>query len=86
MKKMKKVEVETDERNIFRKNKTETVEKWTGKVVLAEDDYLILIENVKKGIKAESKLNQILETDTYRENRDLKLEIDKLKEEVYFER
>src|SRR5699024_2830010 len=77
-KEMKSVKVETDEKNFFGVPKTKTVEKWSGNLVISEEGFLKIKENIKNGRKAEEKLNAILETDVYQENRQLKEENNKV--------
>ncbi|MGD6249513.1 hypothetical protein VWT71_22435, partial [Xanthomonas citri pv. citri] len=55
--------------------KTKTVRQWTGNIVLSEKDYLKLRQKVNKGKQAEGKLEAILETDVYQENKELKNEL-----------
>lgn len=74
-KEMEDVEIETDEKTLFGKNKTKIVRQWTGNIILTEKDYLKLNEEIKKGKKTEGKLEAILETDLYQENKELKNEL-----------
>ncbi|CAM2918380.1 MobV family relaxase [Erysipelothrix tonsillarum] len=78
-KEMEDVEVETDEKNIFGKNKTETVKKWTGNVIVSEADFLKMDKAIKNGRKKEQQLNKILETDIHKENKELKATVEDLK-------
>ena len=75
IKEMEHIEIETDEKTLFGKNKTEIVKQWTGNIILSEKDYLKLNEEIKKGKKAEGRLEAILETDLYQENKELKKEL-----------
>ena len=68
---MEDIEIETDEKTLFGKNKTEIVRQWTGNIILSEKDYLKLNEEIKKGKKTEGRLAAILETDLYQENKEL---------------
>lgn len=72
-KEMKEVEIKTDEKNIFGKNKTKVVKEWTGNVVISEKDFLKMNKFIKNGVKKEQQLNKILETDVYNENKELRL-------------
>ena len=72
---MEDVEIETDEKTLFGKNKTKIVRQWTGNIILTEKDYLKLNEEIKKGKKIEGRLEAILETDLYQENKELKNEL-----------
>ena len=74
-KEMEDVEIETDEKTLFGKNKTKIVRQWTGNIILTEKDYLKLNEEIKKGKKTEGRLEAILETDLYQENKELKNEL-----------
>lgn len=86
IKEMKDVEIETDEKSLFGITKTKTVRQWTGNIVLSEKDYLKLRQEVNKGKQAEGKLEAILETDVYQENKELKNElkdqIDKIDKDI----
>ena len=73
---MEEVEVETDEKNIFGKNKTETVKKWTGNIILSEEDFLKMNKAIKNSRITEKYLDNILNTDIYKENRELKKELE----------
>ena len=75
IKEMEDVEIETDEKSLFGITKTKTVRQWTGNIVLSEKDYLKLRQKVNKGKQAEGKLEAILETDVYQENKELKNEL-----------
>jgi hypothetical protein len=75
IKEMEDVEIETDEKSLFGITKTKTVRQWTGNIVLSEKDYLKLRQEVNKGKQAEGKLEAILETDVYQENKELKNEL-----------
>ncbi|EZV91494.1 MobV family relaxase, partial [Staphylococcus aureus] len=75
IKEMEDIEIETDEKTLFGKNKTEIVRQWTGNIILSENDYLKLNEEIKKGKKTEGRLAAILETDVYQENKELKNEL-----------
>ena len=79
IKEMEDVEVETDEKNIFGKNKTKTVRKWTGNVIVSEEDFLKMNRAIRNGKKKEQQLNKILETDIHRENKELKTTIEDLR-------
>ena len=72
---MEDIEIETDEKTLFGKNKTEIVRQWTGNIILSENDYLKLNKEIKKGKKTEGRLAAILETDVYQENKELKNEL-----------
>ncbi|MCQ9305091.1 MobV family relaxase [Mammaliicoccus sciuri] len=75
IKEMEDIEIETDEKTLFGKNKTEIVRQWTGNIILSENDYLKLNKEIKKGKKTEGRLAAILETDVYQENKELKNEL-----------
>ena len=75
IKEMEDIEIETDEKSLFGITKTKTVRQWTGNIVLSEKDYLKLRQEVNKGKQAEGKLEAILETDVYQENKELKNEL-----------
>ncbi|WP_448128908.1 MobV family relaxase [Staphylococcus aureus] len=75
IKEMEEEEIETHEKSIFGITKTKTVRQWTGNIVLSEKDYLKLRQKVNKGKQAEGKLEAILETDVYQENKELKNEL-----------
>ena len=75
IKEMEDVEIETDEKSLFGITKTKTVRQWTGNIVLSEKDYLKLRQEINKGKQAEGKLEAILETDVYQENKELKNEL-----------
>lgn len=75
IKEMEDVEIETDEKSLFGITKTKTVRQCTGNIVLSEKDYLKLRQKVNKGKQAEGKLEAILETDVYQENKELKNEL-----------
>lgn len=78
IKEMEDVEIETDEKSLFgiTKTKTKTVRQWTGNIVLSEKDYLKLRQEINKGKKAEGKLEAILKTDIYQQNKKLKNELE----------
>ncbi len=73
---MEDVEIETDEKSLFGVTKTKTVKQWTGNIVLSEKDYLKLRREINKGKKAEGKLESILKTDIYQQNKKLKNELE----------
>lgn len=75
IKEMEDIEIETDEKTLFGKNKTEIVRQWTGNIILSENDYLKLNKEIKKRKKTEGRLAAILETDVYQENKELKNEL-----------
>lgn len=76
IKEMEDVEIETDEKSLFGITKTKTVRQWTGNIVLSEKDYLKLRQEINKGKKAEGKLEAILKTDIYQQNKKLKNELE----------
>lgn len=75
------VEVETDEKNIFGQNKTEIVKKWTGNLVIPEEDFLRMKETIRTASRNEKQLIKILESDVHRENARLKESNTKLRSE-----
>lgn len=76
---MKDVKVPSGEKFLFHEfNKT--VEKPTGNFIISEKDFLKLNNAIKNAKKKEKKLNDILETDIYKENIDLKKELKEEKE------
>ena len=75
LKEMKDVEIKTDEKNLFGINKTKVVKEWTGNIILSKDDYLKMNKAVKQGLESQKKLNDVLSTDTYKENIQLKKEL-----------
>lgn len=76
IKEMEDLEIETDEKSLFGITKTKTVRQWTGNIVLSEKDYLKLRQEINKGKKAEGKLEAILKTDIYQQNKKLKNELE----------
>src|SRR5699024_7799102 len=68
LKEIKDVEIKTDEKNLFGINKTKTVKEWTGNIILSKEDYLKMNKAVKQGLESQKKLNDVLNTDTYKEN------------------
>src|SRR5699024_1561948 len=76
---MKGVKVPSGEKFLFHEfNKT--VEKPTGNFIISEKDFLKLNNAIKNAKKKEKKLNDILETDIYKENIQLKKELKEEKE------
>ncbi|HZK33511.1 MAG TPA: plasmid recombination protein [Tissierellaceae bacterium] len=75
------VEVETDEKNIFGQNKTETVKEWTGNLIVSEEDFLRMKETIRIASRNEKQLIKILESDVHRENARLKESNTKLRSE-----
>src|SRR5699024_1044027 len=76
---MKGVKVTSGEKFLFHEfNKK--VEKPTGNFIISEKDFLKLNNAIKNAKKKEKKLNDILETDIYKENIQLKKELKEEKE------
>lgn len=74
-KEMKEVEVKIDEKTFFGKNRTKVIKKWTGNVVISEKDFFKMKKFIANGRKKEQQLNEILETDVHRENKELRLKL-----------
>jgi cell division protein FtsB len=74
------VEVKTDEKNIFGQPKMKSVEEWTGNLILSEKDYLKMTTAISHGIEVEERLNNLLETDVYKENQSLTKDVKELSE------
>lgn len=72
---MKEVQVSTGEKNIFGKDKMKTEKEWTKRIVVSLEDYDKMRDSIKNGIKAETRLNTLLNTDVLKENKALKKEL-----------
>lgn len=78
-KEMADIQVSTGEKNIFGKEKMKTSRVWTNNIIVSVEDYKEMRKAIKHGIEVESKLNNLLDTDVLKENKELKRELDDLK-------
>lgn len=79
-KEFEEVQVESGEKTIFRKPKMEKVKKWTNNIIISVDDYKKMQNSIKTGKQFENRLNDLLETDILKENKQLKSELGEEKE------
>lgn len=75
-KEMKKVEVESKEKNIFGKPKKEIQKQPTGNVVLAEPEFKRLLSAVRENERLKNNMERFLRTDLVQENIKLEKKID----------
>ena len=75
-KEMKKVEVESKEKNLFGRPKKEIQKQPTGNVVLAEPEFKRLLSAVKENERLKNNMGRFLRTDLVQENIKLEKKID----------
>lgn len=79
---MKEVQVSSGEKNIFGKEKMKIEKEWTKRIIVSLEDYEKMQDSIKNGIKAETRLNTLLNTDVLKENKALNKEIKDLRSEA----
>ena len=75
-KETKEVKVDTDQKWPWGKPIKETVEKQTGNIILSKEDFIKISRAVKNGRIKGKYLDNILNTDIYKENKELKRELE----------
>ncbi|MGO1581434.1 MAG: plasmid recombination protein [Peptoniphilaceae bacterium] len=79
-KEFEEVEVESGKKTIFGKPKIAKIKKWTNNLIISVDDYKKMQASIKTGKHFENRLNDLLETDILKENKQLKYELREEKE------
>ena len=75
-KETKEVKVDSDQKWFWGKPIKETIEKQTGNIILSKEDFLRMSRAVENGRIKEKHLDNILNTDIYKENENLKIELE----------